>query len=128
MRILIILGFLLFSCSSSQISNRPNSSSFNEVAKNCFKEKYVIKENENGEFALIYKKYKRLEDLFFSIHYIVYDRKKSKVIIEEKLPQGTVKWMSKYELFTSTVENKKDKSTRKVKSIYNIMTLQKYDL
>ena len=127
MRILIILGFLLFSCSSSQISNRPISSSFNEVAKNYFKEKYVIKENENGEFALIYKKYKRLEDLFFSIHYIVYDRKKSKVIIAEKLPQGTVKWMSKYELFTSMVENKKDKSTRKVKNIYNILTLQRYD-
>jgi len=126
--ILLFLSLVLLSCASSKISGkRALEQSIEKLAKKEFGEKYELKTNDKKTHTIVLKNYKKLTDLFPSVHFFVIEHKTGVVIFKDQLNAGSVYWHSDYELVAISRNIKKENKDAPNRLIYyyDVNTKQK---
>ncbi|MCI5056842.1 MAG: hypothetical protein MRY83_12080 [Flavobacteriales bacterium] len=113
---------ILFGCQN--LGKSDYQESLNSLAIERFKKNYEVIPNETNEYSLVFKRFKKMEELLSSVSYFVYDHKKKNVVIQDTLSSGSVKWHSSNEV----IANFKDHSSTDKRSVvykYDVKTREK---
>jgi len=126
--ILLFLSLVLLSCTSFKISEkRALEQSIEKFAKKEFGEKYELKSNDKNTHTIILKNYKKLTDLFPSVHFFIVEHKTNTIIFKDQLNAGTVYWNSNYEVvaISRNINTENSNDTKRLMYYYNVRTKQK---
>lgn len=125
----MVVVFLMISCSVKQSAEVTQKELLIEdIAFEYFAgKKYAIKTNISESHSLVFKKYKKLEDLFPDIHFFVFDHESKSIIFSDELKAGSVKWHSDYKIIAVArnlpIEN--SNNTRRQIYHYDVRAKQK---
>lgn len=115
-----ILFLLLISCSSVksiETDSRERESKMEKLAQSQFQEKYTIKKNETGSHSIVFKKYKKLEDLFATVKFFIFEEESQSIIFQDELNAGSVSWQSDFKVIAIS-RNLKTNTEKKLTSTY----------
>ena len=117
--------FVLISCSRHVY----DINSVSKYATNVFGKQFAIKMNKTETYAIIIHKEKVLTNLFADVHFIIYDVKANKDIMNGILKQGNISWVTTDEIMTISIEPSNDKDQLHEKKIfyYDINEIKKHN-
>ena len=69
-------------------------SEMDNLAYANFGEKYAVKKNETGSHFIVFKKYKKLNDLFATVKFFIFEIESQSIIFKDELKDGGVSWTS----------------------------------
>ena len=93
--LLPLLFLLLTNCSNVKLIEAPKEQSLmDDLAISHFGEKYAVKKNKSGSYIIVFKKYKKIEDLFATVKFFIFEVKTQSIIFQDELNAGSVKWYS----------------------------------
>jgi len=132
--LLVFFGVFLLSCSLDKSHSKGGASqelneskSLEEIAEEKFGDNYGVKTNESNSYSLVYKNYKKYEDLFSDVHYFIYEHQEHLVIFEDTLKAGSIEWISNDEIvaIARNIPNENDSGTHRRVYYYNVSTKQR---
>jgi len=112
-----ILLLVFTNCSSvKSIEGHDEESKMENLAHSHFGENYATKKNESGSHFIVFKKYKKLEDLFATVNFFIFEEDSQSLIFQDELNAGSVSWQSDFIIiaisrYMITEANKKTSST-----------------
>lgn len=93
------LCVILISCKSIKTSLRqPVKPAVEDAKQKEFQLTFSNKENEDGSYILYYRNHKKIEDLFPSVEFFIYEKQSSNIVYRDTLKAGSVKWYSAFEI------------------------------
>lgn len=110
----------LTNCSSvKSIETNSTESKMQNLAQSHFGEKYATKKNETGSHFIVFKKSKKLEDLFATVEFFLFEEGSQSVIFRDTLKAGSVTWHSGFKIIAISRNLKTDvNNNRKSTSTY----------
>lgn len=114
---LFIISFSLISCVAIKpTQEQANQDTFKYLAQSQFGENYATLKNSDASHLIVFRKYKKIEDLMASVKFFIYEIESESIIFQDELSSGTVKWSSKDEVIAisrnqNNDPNKKQPST-----------------
>ncbi len=118
--ILIALSVLvLFSCHRCKTKSLSPEQKIEKIAQQKYHEKYTLQWNETKDYVFIQKKKAINHSPFPTISFAVYDSRTQKLLFEDTVPGGQIKWLTNdiIEVY-SLVGRPKDIHTNKKKPLY----------
>ncbi|MEO8399217.1 MAG: hypothetical protein ABI550_05295 [Ignavibacteriaceae bacterium] len=102
--ILLFFIFLCGCCSSKEGSDNFGSEKYQLVAREKFQKNYEVLFNEDERYVLCIKR-KKSSSLLPSppLSFFIYDRVNEKIIYQDELPGGNVKWLNNYQVEIKTI-------------------------
>jgi hypothetical protein len=125
---LLVLVFFVVACSSVQkAQRRPKVTQIEHLALEQFGYNYYTKANDSGSHILVFKKYKKMEDLMATIRFFIYDLETNSIIFQDDLKAGTVKWYSGFEVIAIARNLPIDSQEAPIvhRYYFNVLTKQK---
>ena len=122
--VLYLLTFVLtLNCSSTKFNKQEIDSKIEQLAISHFGKKYASKENSTGRYMLVWRKYKKMEEMMGTVDYFIFDKKTQKIIFEDHLNAGTVKWSSDYEIIAiaRNIHTEQNSYIPKLSYIFNVI-------
>lgn len=124
MKLMVVLALTIIAtsaCHSNKEMNRISATkSLRELAEKKYGERYLVRENETGQFALVSKKKKQFSQMGFDISFFIFDKTNSKIIFEDELISGHLEWIGP----DSIKAINRDRAAREI-YIYNVITQEK---
>lgn len=105
----IFLLSLLAGCSQSKdtpSNGQPmvtDTSKYEQVAKEKFKENYVMQYNSTKSYILCLKKGDYSKEHNYTSSYFIYDPAKDSIVYEETIGKGSVKWLNDNQVQVSII-------------------------
>lgn len=138
MKYLFVLGILcvmVVACKAVQSkpkevvsSSTTNKSSLEEVAREKYPNGYRIKTNEDNSYSLVIGRTKAMHDLFPEIEFSVFEHASGKVIFEDRLKAGAVKWENKHQVQAIARNLKEEDGTTRRVYYYDVRTRKKTEV
>jgi len=119
--LLPILFLLLTNCTSVKPIAAPKEKSLMEnLAVSHFGEKYALKKNDSGNFIIVFKKYKKIEDLFATVKFFIFEVSSQSIIFQGELKAGSVNWYSDFILIATSrnMNTNGDKNQKSTQTYY----------
>jgi len=63
-----------------------------DLAYSHFGEDYATRKNESGIHVIVFKKYKKLEDLFATVKFFIFEEDSQSIIFQDELNAGKISW------------------------------------
>lgn len=129
---LLLISFITIGCSTCncgkdkpEITDEQRAENFHKIAREKYGDNYKIENNETKEYYLVTNFVKSATDL--SIKFFVYEIKSEKILLEDFIKSGSVKWVDKYLLDVQIHPGivKKNDSTDDIGYFYNAEINQK---
>lgn len=128
MKVLFIVPcwlLLVIGCHSTKsIPTTSEETPAQKAVASPFGPEYAIRENKNGTYILAYRKHKKLEDLFATLEFSIYDKQTQTVIFNDELKAGSVAWYSEFEI-VAKARNLKSDSTNQTYNVTYYYDVQK---
>ena len=106
-----LLVFVFTNCGSVKSTQEVDEApSMEDVALSRFGDKYASIENESGSHTIVFKKYKKMEDLFATVKFFVFEENSQSVIFQDELNAGSVSWYSDFEIIGTSRSSKTDQN------------------
>ncbi|MEZ4907719.1 MAG: hypothetical protein R2771_08820 [Saprospiraceae bacterium] len=87
-------------------------SKMEQITCNKYHDKFEIKYNDIGDYALVYHKNKEFSKPFPDLKYFVYSLNKKNIVIEDSLKAGNIYWNGSYSIFASEREQRAESGTK----------------
>jgi hypothetical protein len=133
----ILLSVFLFfmigaCCSSNEAAGEFGSMqpAYKKIAAEKYNKNYERVFNSDSTYLIVYFSSKSVtKEIPFPLRFFVYDNKKDKVIFEDNLTNGNVKWLNDHQVQVSTIPeiiSGKEEENRKIFGyIYDVITKRK---
>jgi len=92
------------------------------LAKEKYKGPFVIFPSEKHDYSLVTSRTKTLKMLFPTVHFFVYDHKTDKILIEDDLIGGSVRWTTTHEIEATRRGQGTDLKNGRHSYVYNCRT------
>lgn len=112
------LLFVIACHSTKSIPTATEGTPAQKAVASPFGPDYAIRENKNGAYILAYRKHKKLEDLFATVEFSIYDKQTQTVIFNDELKAGSVAWYSEFEIVAKARNLKSDSSNQNYNLTY----------
>lgn len=111
---------VLTSCASVEpVDNKDEVSSMENYALSEYGDNYATLENRTGSHTIVFKKYKKLKDLFPTVKFFIYEEESKSVIFQDELNAGSVKWHSDFEVIATARNLTSDENeSQEPRSVY----------
>lgn len=120
--------FLLTNCKNSKsVQEQTQKESLENFALLHFNGKeYEVKENKEGDYAIVYRKDKKLDELMASVVFFIFEESTQSAIFQDKLNAGSVEWLSDTEIIAIARNVKVEGNTvPKITYYYDVLKKQK---
>jgi len=94
----ILLSFFSNCTSVKLIEGHDEESKMENLAHSNFGEDYATKKNESGSHFIVFKKYKKLEDLFATVKFFIFEENSQSIIFQDELNAGSISWHSDFKI------------------------------
>jgi hypothetical protein len=129
----VFLFFLVSACCSANEtaekldSNRP---SYKKIADEKYNENYKAIFNNDSTYLIVHFSPKNVtKQVPAPLKFFVYDNKRNKIIFEDNLTNGNIKWINDHQVQISTIpeiiSGKEDKNERMYGYIYDVIAKRK---
>jgi len=88
----ILLLFFSNCISLKSIEGHGEEIQMENLAYSQFGEDYVTRKNESGSHIIVFKKYKKLEDLFATVKFFIFEEDSQSIIFQDELNAGKISW------------------------------------
>lgn len=112
----ILILFLANCAEVKPIEVQSEGAKMENLALSQFGENYATKKNKTGSHFIVFKKYKKLEDLFATVKFFIFEEDSQSIIFQDELNAGSVSWHSNFKIIAisrnlKTDEDKNQQST-----------------
>jgi len=104
--ILLFISLILFlnSCGSSKEEHQPDMPTYKKIAEVNFKNNYKAEFNKDSTYIIVYYSPKsKLMSLNPPLRFFVYNTGEKKVIFQDNLANGDIKWKNNYQFIVTTI-------------------------
>ena len=125
--------FLIASCCSSNVTSKNLSSNrltYKKIAEEKYSKNYNTIFNSDSTYLFVYSSPKNADKILPPpLKFFVYDNNKAKIIFEDNLVNGKIKWINNHQIQVSTdpeiISGKEEKNIKMYGYIYDVLTKRK---
>jgi len=100
------------------IEGHDEGAKMEDLAHSHFGENYATKKNETGSHFIVFKKYKKLEDLLATVKFFIFEEDSQSIIFQDVLNAGSISWHSDFKIIAISRNMKSDANKKPTFTYY----------